>query len=69
MDAGGRATQGAVAEGKSVRPSAAGSWVGAKKNLRTRGVKPEVQKALIRIKAPLREEDERITYFGHRDAA
>jgi hypothetical protein len=35
-----------------------------KKNLRTRGVKPEVQKALIRIKAPLREEDERKTYSG-----
>ena len=29
MDAGGRATQGAVAEGKSVRPPAAGSWVAA----------------------------------------
>ena len=30
MDAGGRATQGAVAEGKSARPPAAGSWVGGR---------------------------------------
>jgi len=36
-----------------------------KKNLRTRGVKPEVQKASIKIKAPLREEDERKTYFDN----